>query len=40
MGTHAGSISCLDKYEIPESYFKGMLSFAFETILFCNSQVR
>ena len=30
MATYAESIYCLDKYEIGESYFKGILSFAFE----------
>ena len=33
MATHAESICCLDKYEISESYFKGILSFVFEIFL-------
>ena len=33
MATHAESICSLDKYEIRESYFKGILSFVFEILL-------
>ena len=29
MATHAKNICCLGKYEIRESYFKGILSFVF-----------
>ena len=36
MANHAGSICCLDKDEIPENYFEGILSFVFETFLFSN----
>ena len=30
MATHGESVFCLDKYEIRESYFKGILSFVFQ----------
>ena len=33
MVTHAESIYCLGKYEIRESYFRGILSFVFEIFL-------
>ena len=34
--TRVESICCLDKYEIHESYFKGILSFVFEIFLSSN----
>ena len=40
MATHAKSICCLDKYEIRESYFKGILSFVFGIILSSNLLAR
>ena len=40
MATHLESICCLDKYEIRESYFKGILSFVFEIFLSSNLLVR
>ena len=36
MATHAENICCLNKYEIQENYFKGILSFVFEIFLSCN----
>ena len=40
MATHAKIICCLDKDEIRESYFKGILSFVFEKILSSNLLAR
>ena len=40
MATHAESICCLEKHEIHESYFKGILSFVFEIFLSSNVLVR
>ena len=40
MSTRAETICCLDKYEIREKYFKGILSFVFEIFLSGNSLVR
>ena len=36
MATHTESICCLDKHEIRESYFKGILSCDFEMFLYSN----
>ena len=36
MATHAESVCCLGKYEIHESYFKGIHSFVFEIFLSSN----
>ena len=38
--THAESICCLDKEEILESYFEGILSFVFEIFLSNDMLVR
>ena len=38
--THAESICCLDKEEIPESYFQSILTFFLEIFLFSNMLVR
>ena len=38
--THAESICCLDKEEIPESYFQSTLTFFLEIFLFSNMLVR
>ena len=40
MAAHAESICCLDKYGICESFFKHILSFAFEVFLSSNLVVR
>ena len=40
MATHGESICCLDKYEICESYFEGILSFVFEIFLSSDLSVR
>ena len=40
IATHEESICCMDKYEIREIYFKGILSFLFEIFLSSNLLVR
>ena len=40
MATHAENICFLDKYEIYESYFKGILSVVFEIFLSSDLLVR
>ena len=40
MAAHPESICCLDKYEIRESYFKGILSIVFEIFLSSNLLIR